>query len=176
MEFEHGIMKCNSYKYNSKYYVSKITPSVASKRKDQAKKKRDEIEADYRKRRQHRFKPGTVALREIKRYQKSTKNLMKRAPFQRLLKSVFESLGISFRIQSVAIGIYQEAAEAYLVGLFEDSNLCAIHAKRVTIMSKDMQLARRIRGERIYLSSAEAEKKFQIQVQNDKEIFQIASL
>ncbi|NWR11736.1 H33 protein, partial [Paradoxornis webbianus] len=50
--------------------------------------------------------------------------------------------------QSAAIGALQEASEAYLVGLFEDTNLCAIHAKRVTIMPKDIQLARRIRGER----------------------------
>ncbi|GBF89026.1 histone [Raphidocelis subcapitata] len=67
----------------------------------------------------HRYRPGTVALREIRKYQKSTELLA-----------------------------LQEAAEAYLVGLFEDTNLCAIHAKRVTIMPKDIQLARRIRGER----------------------------
>ena len=53
-----------------------------------------------------------------------------------------------FRFQSLAIKALQEAAEAYLVGLFEDTNLCAPHAKRVTIMPKDIQLARRIRGER----------------------------
>jgi histone H3 len=52
------------------------------------------------------------------------------------------------RFQSVALLALQEATEAYLVGLFEDTNLCAIHAKRVTIMPKDIQLARRIRGER----------------------------
>jgi histone H3 len=52
------------------------------------------------------------------------------------------------RFQSHAVLALQEAAEAYLVGLFEDTNLCAIHAKRVTIMPKDIQLARRIRGER----------------------------
>ena len=52
------------------------------------------------------------------------------------------------RFQSQAILALQEATESYLVGLFEDTNLCAIHAKRVTIMPKDLQLARRIRGER----------------------------
>merc|ERR1711973_521727 len=79
----------------------------------------------------HRYRPGTVALREIRRYQKSTELLIRKLPFQR-----------------AAIGALQEASEAYLVGLFEDTNLCAIHAKRVTIMPKDIQLARRIRGER----------------------------
>lgn len=54
---------------------------------------------------------------------------------------------MELRFQSAAIMALQEAAEAYLVGLFEDSNLCAIHAKRITIMPKDLQLARRIRGE-----------------------------
>ena len=79
----------------------------------------------------HRYRPGTVALREIRRYQKSTELLIRKLPFQRLVRE-----------------IVQEASEAYLVGLFEDTNLCAIHAKRVTIMPKDIQLARRIRGER----------------------------
>ena len=74
----------------------------------------------------HRYRPGTVALREIRKYQKST----------------------DLRFQSSAVMALQEASEAYLVGLFEDTNLCAIHAKRVTIMPKDIQLARRIRGER----------------------------
>jgi histone H3 len=66
----------------------------------------------------HRYRPGTVALREIRKYQKSTEFLIRKA------------------------------SEAYLVGLFEDTNLCAIHAKRVTIMPKDIQLTRRIRRER----------------------------
>ena len=57
-------------------------------------------------------------------------------------------LQTDLRFQSHAVLALQEAAEAYLVGLFEDTNLCAIHAKRVTIMPKDIQLARRIRGER----------------------------
>merc|ERR1711927_76863 len=79
----------------------------------------------------HRYRPGTVALREIRKYQKSTELLIRK-----------------LRFQSHAVLALQEAAEAYLVGLFEDTNLCAIHAKRVTIMPKDIQLARGIRGER----------------------------
>ncbi|WMV10324.1 hypothetical protein MTR67_004289 [Solanum verrucosum] len=89
----------------------------------------------------HRFRPGTVALREIRKYQKSTELLIRKLPFQRLVREIAQDF-------NSAVAALQEAAEAYLVGLFEDTNLCAIHAKRVTIMPKDIQLARRIRGER----------------------------
>uniref|UniRef100_A0A8B9CGN5 H3.3 histone A n=1 Tax=Anser brachyrhynchus TaxID=132585 RepID=A0A8B9CGN5_9AVES len=92
--------------------------------------------------------PGTVALREIRRYQKSTELLIRKLPFQRLVREIAQDFKTDLRFQSAAIGALQEASEAYLVGLFEDTNLCAIHAKRVTIMPKDIQLARRIRGER----------------------------
>lgn len=97
----------------------------------------------------HRYRPGTVALREIRRYQKSTELLIRKLPFQRLVREIMRDLGAGDkRMQSQAVGALQEASESYLVGLFEDTNLCAIHAKRVTIMPKDIQLARRIRGER----------------------------
>ena len=94
----------------------------------------------------HRFRPGTVALREIKRYQKSTELLIKRLPFQRLVKEIAQNYKSDLRFQASAVIALQEAAESYMVSLFQDTNLCAIHAKRVTIMPKDMQLARRIRG------------------------------
>ncbi|CAD6890487.1 unnamed protein product [Tilletia caries] len=73
----------------------------------------------------HRYKPGTVALREIRKYQKSTELCLRKLPLQRL-----------------------GASEAYLVSILADTNLAAIHAGRVTIRPKDMQLARRLRGER----------------------------
>ncbi|CAL2044656.1 unnamed protein product [Caenorhabditis brenneri] len=95
----------------------------------------------------HRYRPGTVALREIRRYQKSTELLIRKLPFQRLVREIAQDFKTDLRFQSSAVMALQEAAEAYLVGLFEDTNLCAIHAKRVTIMPKDIQLARRIRGE-----------------------------
>ncbi|KAF2536583.1 hypothetical protein F2Q68_00022982 [Brassica cretica] len=95
-----------------------------------------------------RFRPGTVALREIRKYQKSTELLIRKLPFQRLVREIAQDFKTDLRFQSSAVAALQEAAEAYLVGLFEDTNLCAIHAKRVTIMPKDIQLARRIRGER----------------------------
>ena len=96
----------------------------------------------------HRYRPGTVALREIRKYQKSTDLLIRKAPFQRLVREIAQDFKSDLRFQSTAVLALQEASEAYLVGLFEDTNLCAIHAKRVTIMPKDIQLARRIRGER----------------------------
>ena len=96
----------------------------------------------------HRFRPGTVALREIRRFQKSTELLIRKLPFQRLVREIASEFKTDLRFQSSAVLALQEASEAYLVGLFEDTNLAAIHARRVTIMPKDLQLARRIRGER----------------------------
>ena len=103
----------------------------------------------------YRYQPGTVALKQIRQYQKTTKLLIRKLPFQRLVREIARDSEViksplcgKVRFQSAAIMALQEASEAYLVGLFEDSNLCAIHAKRVTIMPKDIQLARRIRGER----------------------------
>jgi histone H3 len=96
----------------------------------------------------HRYRPGTVALREIRKYQKSTELLIRKLPFQRLVREIAQDFKTDLRFQSSAVLALQEAAEAYLVGLFEDTNLAAIHAKRVTIFPKDIQLARRIRGER----------------------------
>ena len=102
-------------------------------------------------RRPHRYKPGTIALREIRRYQQSTDLLILKLPFARLVREVAQyvlpaGVGGELRWQSQAIQALQEASEAFLVHLFEDTNLCAIHAKRVTIMQKDIQLARRLRG------------------------------
>ena len=107
----------------------------------------------------HRYRPGTVALREIRRYQKSVELLIRKAPFLRLAREVMQDKTVNRtiddsksktveRVTGASALAMQEASEAYLVGVFEDTNLCAIHAKRVTIMPKDIQLARRIRGER----------------------------
>mmetsp|Transcript_17544 Transcript_17544/g.27326 ORF Transcript_17544/g.27326 Transcript_17544/m.27326 type:complete len:139 (+) Transcript_17544:50-466(+) len=97
--------------------------------------------------RKRRYRPGQKVLLEIRAYQKSTNLLLRRLPFARLVREIQTGLTREpYRWQAAAILALQEAAEAHLVGLFEDTNLCAIHAKRVTIMPKDMQLARRIRG------------------------------
>lgn len=99
-----------------------------------------------------RYRPGTVALREIRRYQKNGELLIRRLPFERLVREIAFECGSGFnpcrRFQQSAVLALQEAAEAYLVDLFEDGYLCTLHAKRITLQPKDMQLARRIRGER----------------------------
>ena len=95
----------------------------------------------------HRFRPGTVALREIRKYQRSTDTLIPFAPFARLVREIADDVSmLQYRFQSTAIQALQEAAEQYLTRVLEDSNLCAIHAKRVTVMPKDIRLAQRIGG------------------------------
>lgn len=94
-----------------------------------------------------KHRPSLKVLREIRKYQTSTDLLIKKLPFQRLVKEIIQNISHGYRIQSSAIGALQEATEAYLVGLFDDTNLCARHAHRVTIMPKDIQLARRLRGD-----------------------------
>ena len=89
-----------------------------------------------------------MALREIRRYQKSTELLIRKLPFQRLVREIAQDYKTDLRFQGSAVLALQESAEAYLVGLFEDANLCSIHAKRVTLFPRDIALARRIRGER----------------------------
>jgi histone H3 len=81
----------------------------------------------------HRYRPGTVALREIRRYQKTTELLLRKMPFQRLVREIAQDFKTDLRFQIAAVMALQEACEAYLVGLFEDTNICAIQAKRVTI-------------------------------------------
>ena len=95
-----------------------------------------------------RFRPGTKALKEIRKYQRSTELLIRRLPFSRVVREISQFYcGIDIRWTARALIALQEASEAFLVSLFEDANLCAIHAKRVTLMVKDIHLARRIRGE-----------------------------
>lgn len=96
----------------------------------------------------HRYRPGTVGLPEICKYQKSIELLIRKLPFQRLVHVIAQDFKTDLLFQSRMVLALQEAAETYLVGLFEDTNPCAIHAKYVTIMPKDIKLARRIRGER----------------------------
>ena len=110
--------------------------------------------------RPHRYCPGTVALREIRRYQKGTELLIRKAPFQRLVREIMEELPLRYilpkfrqyhdneplRIQSIALLALQEAAEAFMIRFFEDCNECCIHAKHVTIMPKDMFLVQRIQN------------------------------
>ena len=99
----------------------------------------------------HRYRPGMVALREIRRYQRSTENPIKRTPFQKLIREISQEYricpdgpgtpSVQVQFQSTAIAALQEAAENFIVGLFKDVNLLAIHARRVTIMPRDIHLA-----------------------------------
>ena len=100
-----------------------------------------------------------LALREICRYQQSTECLIKRTPFNKLIKEISQEYivcpegpgtPVQVRFQSTALAALQEAAENFLVGLFEDVNLLAVHAKRVTVMPHDIRLALRIRGDHFH--------------------------
>eukprot|EP01017_Pseudomicrothorax_dubius_P014810 TRINITY_DN17334_c0_g1_i1.p1 TRINITY_DN17334_c0_g1~~TRINITY_DN17334_c0_g1_i1.p1 ORF type:complete len:137 (+),score=39.52 TRINITY_DN17334_c0_g1_i1:104-514(+) len=132
----------------TKQTARKSTGAKAPRKQLAAKAARKSAPATGGVKKPHRYRPGTVALREIRKYQKSTEMLIRKLPFQRMVREIAHEHKAELRFQSSAVMALQEAAEAYLVGLFEDTNLCAIHAKRVTIMSKDLHLARRIRGER----------------------------
>ena len=132
----------------TKQTARKSTGGIPPRKQLATKASRKNVPAAGGVKKPHRYRPGTVALREIRRYQRSTELLIRKAPFQRLVREIAQDFNQNIRFQSTAVLALQEAAEAYLIGLFEDTNLCAIHAKRVTIMPKDIQLARRIRGER----------------------------
>ena len=109
------------------------------------KKKIHEVRMQGRQVKPHRYRVGTAALKDIHHFQKTTALLIRRLPFQRLVREITQDFKTDLRFQSAAILCLQEAVEAYLVRLFDDANLCAIHARRVTIMPKDILLARRIR-------------------------------
>ena len=105
----------------------------------------------------HRYQPGMVALREIQHYQRSTENLIKKTPFQKLIREISQEYricpdgpgtpSVQVCFQSTAIAALQEAAENFIPGLFEDVNLLAVHARCVTVMPQDIRLALRIRGD-----------------------------
>jgi histone H3 len=111
--------------------------------------KKDATTAQAGMKKSRRYRPGTVALREIRRLQTTTTPLLRRAPFRRLVREVSEQYqNRAVRFQLTAIEAIQEAAEAYVISVLEDTNICALHANRVTAMPKDLQLARRLRGDR----------------------------
>ncbi|CAG9462514.1 unnamed protein product [Pedinophyceae sp. YPF-701] len=124
--------------------MARTPKATPARRTGGAKKKQERRDPDKPKR---RYRPGTVALREIRKYQRSTELLIRKLPFARLVREISNRCSPEpLRWTAEALLALQDAAEAAMVGLFEDTNLCAIHAKRVTIMIRDMQLARRIRG------------------------------
>lgn len=138
-----------------KIVAEKQRASIASARRKEKRKKREEKRAVPNSKNltgivkaKRRYRPGTVALREIRKYQQSTELLIRKLPFQRLVKEISQiHVGkYDLRFQSTAMGALQAASEDFLVHLMEDTNICAIHAKRVTIMPKDMKLAIRLRN------------------------------
>ena len=96
----------------------------------------------------HRYRPGMVTLRNLRKYQKSMELLIHKLPFQHLVHEILQGFGVGFRVTPAMVMALQETAEAYLVQLLKDLNLHAIHAKRITIQPKDTQLVRQIHGER----------------------------
>jgi len=96
--------------------------------------------------RAYRYRPGTMALRKIRKFQRSTETLIPKLSFQRLVKEVAQKARADLRFQSTAIAALQEASEDYLVGIMADSVMCMLHGGHKTMMTKDLQLARRIRG------------------------------
>ena len=138
----------------SKSTTKKITKGGKQPRKHMLHKmlKRNSTTGGIKK--PHRYNPGLLALCEIHRYQQSTKSLIRRTPFNKLIKEIFQEYricpegpgtpSVQVRFQSTALAALQEAAENFLVGLFEDVNLLAVHAKRVTVMPHDIRLALRI--------------------------------
>jgi histone H3 len=95
-----------------------------------------------------RWRPGTVALREVRKLQKGTSTLIAKAPFSRLVREVADTHKAGLRFQASAVAAIQEATEAFVISLLSDANLSALHAGRVTAMPRDLQLVRRLRGER----------------------------
>ncbi|CAG2171783.1 unnamed protein product [Oppiella nova] len=122
--------------------------TLSAKSRKQTDPKRREQPALGSGKRRHRYRPGTVALREIRKFQCTTDLLLRKLPFARLVREVLQDIYPSneIRWQSTALLAMQEAAEAYLIGVFEDTNVVAINAKRVTIMARDLKVVRRIRG------------------------------
>ena len=125
----------------TKQTVSKSSKSIAKKAK-----KASTGAAGVK--RVHRFRPGTVALRQIKKLQKSTDLLIQKAPFQRLVRGIAQEHKAGLRFAASALAALQESTESYVISLLADANLCSLHAKRVTAMPSDLNLARRLRGER----------------------------
>ena len=132
------------------------TKALATKANKQAKtkpQKKSQTKSSSKKegadgKRKNRYRPGQAALREIKKYQKQTDLVIRRMPFQRLCRDIAREFVPEVRFQPSTLQALQECTEMYIAGLFEDTQLCTLHAKRVTVYQKDMMLAQRIRGDK----------------------------
>ena len=128
--------------------MARTKQTVSKSSKSIAKKAKKATSGAAGAKRTIRFRPGTVALRQIKKLQKGTDLLCQKAPFQRLVRDVAESHKSGLRFAATALAALQESTESYIISLLADANLCSLHAKRVTAMPSDLNLARRLRGER----------------------------
>lgn len=140
-----GSASCQSWGRCHNYVVAQVTPKRTPTNKSAPRS------ASSRRKQSTpaRLKPGVLALKEIKLYQRSTHLLIRRGPFARLVRELLltrHPRGVEFRWQKAAIECLQEASEAYLVHLLSDAYLCSLHAKRVTLMPRDIQLIKRLRG------------------------------
>nr|TKS14436.1 histone H3-like centromeric protein HTR12 [Populus alba] len=127
--------------------ASPSTPRTPTSSRTRPQANDQQGSSTQRQRQKHRFRPGTVALREIRQYQKTWRPLIPAASFIRCVRMITQEFSQEVsRWTAEALVAIQEAAEDFLVHLFEDGMLCAIHAKRVTLMKKDFELARRLGG------------------------------
>ena len=136
----------------TKQTARKSTGGKAPRKQLATKAAKKSAPATARMKKPHKFRPRTVSLREIQKYQKGIELLIRKLLFQRLVREIAQDFKTDLRFQSSAVAALQEAAEAYLVGLFEDNNLCTIHAKRVTIMPnllRDLPLLLRLQQYRV---------------------------
>lgn len=138
--------KSTSAKHRSSKRISEQEQiSIFNEENSDAKK----VKLEKKKHHLKKFRPGHLALNEIRKYQNSTSLLIPKLCFQRVIREITQQVfnkNFDFRYQTGALFALQEAAEAYVCNLFEDTNLCAIHARRVTILPRDIALALRIRG------------------------------
>ena len=128
--------------------MARTKQTVSKSSKSIAKKAKKATSGAAGAKRTIRFRPGTVALRQIKKLQKGTDLLCQKAPFQRLVRAVAAQQKAGLRFAATALAALQESTESYIISLLADANLCSLHAKRVTAMPSDLNLARRLRGER----------------------------
>ena len=133
---------------NKKWTPEHITMHVKYLAKVWRQRKREYAKHKGVNEKKKRYRPGALALAEIRKYQKSTQSLIPKLPFRRLVREITQNEKQDIRMQETALEALQEAAETYLVRLLDDANLCALHTRRITLMPRDIQLARRIRGER----------------------------
>jgi histone H3 len=126
--------------------LNHIRKSASSAKEGSSAKSESKPSLD-RKATKGKYRPNNLCLKEIRRFARAPDMCIRRASFQQVVKDITWEIDSTYKFHTQAILAIQEAAEAYMIGLFEDCNLCAGHARRVTIYPKDMHLARRIRGE-----------------------------